>query len=143
MLVLQGEIMMSFITLVFTQNIWMIKETISYPLLRMTKVVQHLKNGPDWKLGGGNGDQEVSDPMSPVRVVNVSGVHGRGEGEHGQDQDQDEEDGDDVPQGDQDHVADQARDLLQGDVQHKVEILAHVIGSVDPANTDHLEDGNP
>ena len=33
--------------------------------------------------------------------------------------------------------------LLQRDVQHEVEVLAHVVGAVDPADADHLEDGDP
>ena len=44
-----------------------------------------------------------------------------------------EEQRDDVPERHEDHVADQGRDPLQRDVQHEVEVLANVVGAVEPA----------
>ena len=52
-----------------------------------------------------------------------------------------EEQGDEGPEGHQHHVADQGGDPLEGDVQHEVEVLADVVGAVDPADADHLKNG--
>ena len=134
---------------------------MSHPLLGMTEVVEHLQHSPDWELGCGHQDQEVADAVDPFgiadhkyvirfhsKIINVSSldiasVNRLFEFPQRQAGDDHEEQGDEGPEGHQHHVADQGGDPLEGDVQHEVEVLADVVGAVEPADAHHLKDGDP
>ena len=80
---------------------------------------------------------------TPVSSLDCVSIYRLWEIPEGESRDGHQEQGDDGPEGHQDHVADQGGDPLQGYVQHEIEVLPDVVGTVDPADADHLKDGDP
>ena len=109
----------------------------------MTKVVEHGENGPDWELSSSNNNQEVSNVMDPSKVVKFIRVNWLLERYHAEDEEDDQQEGNDVPEDHHHPVTDLGTDLVGVDVKHEVEVLADIVGSVDPADANHFENGNP
>ena len=109
----------------------------------MAKVVEHGEDSPDWKLGRSHNHQEVPNAMDPIWVVPFIRIDRLFERDHPEDEENDQQEGDDVPQDDHHPVTDLGTDLVGVDIQHEVEVLADIVGPVDPADANHFENGNP
>ena len=108
----------------------------------MTHVVEYREKCPNRKLSRCQHHEEVSDSMNPAGVLDFS--KGRGvESDERQNQDNGEEQGDDVPESHNNYMGHHGPAILQGDIQHEIEILVHLVCTVEPSDADHLEDCNP
>ena len=98
----------------------------------LDQVVEGHDNRPERDLHGADGDEAPADPRGPVGVGHDPGVLVLAPGGDADDEDDAEEDGGDADPGDLPEEGGLA-------AEHQLEVLAHVLETVDPHQTHDLK----